>query len=209
MSQYTVYAPIALNAGNFQAFTDLLVEGGNVLPSAVAAFATANSKAAFREIKGTRPLVVTGQNGAYTQIRLFTSDTANPPAPSKMAALFLDVIPAGDNRFLYQPRQWLLGADAQVVIPYQMTCCSGLSALAAFKQAGQLQPALIENTKFVRAEHRDLFRLTTAGAESGLKIDRTGQELQHWYVHMAGIRHDCGSHAKIVIPNRLPAFKAA
>lgn len=208
MPEYKIYAPIAVTADNFEAFKALLALGQNVMPTRIAEFAAANGTNAFTEIKGPSLLVIPGeQKGTYTQVRLFTSDKASPPAPSKMAALFLDVTDLGGGKFSSQPRQWLLGADVQALIPYKMSCCSGLSAIAAYKQGGKLQPALLENAKFVQLGRNDIFGLSKEG-ESGLKVDETGGMLKHWYTHLMRIQHNCASQARIAVPPRLLAFRA-
>lgn len=207
MSQYEVYRPIAITADNFRDFTSLLSSGKGVMPTEISKFVTANENHAYREIIGPSLLVVPGDNkGSYVQIRLFTADKSNPPVPSRMAALFMDILPLGDGKFSSQPRQWLLGQDVQAVIPYKMSCCSGLSAIAAYKQGGKLQPALLENAKFVLLSRTDLFSLAKPG-ESGLKVDPSGDVLRHWYTHLMRMEHDCGSHARITVPRQLPAFR--
>lgn len=213
-TNYQIYDPVRITADNFSAFDTLLArqESGELMPADIADFAKNFKDDAFTRIKGPERLLFKNPDvqGAFVEVMMWTADKANPDDPSKMAMLFLDVVPAGEGKFSFEPRRWLLGAGVQAVIPYQMTCCAGFSAIAAYKQDGRMTPALLENQNYVREIHRDLFRLTAEGGESGLGIDPDGGVLAHWHAHLTRQQgHVCHGHKPLATPARLRAFQPA
>lgn len=211
MSQYRIYPPLAITATNFAGFQKLLIrqsEGAADLPAAIAAYYEAHQADLLQEIKGPQLLVYPSaeRDSDYSQVMMWGPQDADKPDFTRSALLFLDVTKTGD-RFDPQPRQWILGPNAQVLIPYKMSCCTGLSAIAAFKHAGALTPALLENAAFTRPEHRDIFNLAANNGSGGVMVDPAGDTLKHWHAHLvreAG--HSCQHHAAIHTPARLRAF---
>lgn len=215
MSTYKLYAPIALTAENFSDFVALLRENENetLNPDHIGGFAEKFNECAYVPVPEPKSYVMRNPDidGAYLQALMWTAKDGAGDDMTKKALLFMDIFPNGKNddgspKFRMEPRQYILGAGAQCVIPYKMSCCPGLSALAVFKQGGEMHPDLLENPKFVKGGNRDLFGLLSDDDNQGIRIDRDGGILDHWYKHVMHLEHSCHSHAKISIPPRLRRF---
>jgi|GEM_PF-4513163 len=206
MHSYKLFTPIALTPGNFESFRALmqLQETGQLMPHHIADFADAHKRDAMIPIKGPQRLIQASREtpGAYTEMLMWRMPSVNERDPSKMTLLFLDIVPDGSD-YAYVPRRWMVGSAVQAVFPYKMSCCPGLSALATYRQGGQIHPALLENAKFVTADYQDLFCLTKPGAQ-GIQVDEHGGLLSHWYDHVAGIDHQCHAHTHaLTMPEKL------
>lgn len=211
MSNYQLYAPIGLNAQNFGDFKNLLVQQAQDLmnPENIAGFATANAHEAYEPLPEPKPYMMRNPDvaGAYTRVLMWQAKGAAADDMNRKVALFMDVIPVPgvQKQYSYQPRQYILGPGAQCVIPYRMSCCPGLSAVACYKQQNGLTAALFESEKFTTPDHRDIFGVKSG--RGGILIDHDGAILRHWQNHVMRVDHDCGSSPHIAVSARLGAFR--
>lgn len=215
MSTYVVYAPVELKATNFAGFKEILTSqaNGNLSARLLSDFITTNQNDLMPPVKAEKNLIQRHATiaGAFTRTMMWKPQGADINDMSRAVMLFLDVLPDGTGpdgkpKHRYEPRQYIMGANAQCVIPYRLDCCPGLSALAFYKSGGQLNVALLEDDKYTTADHRDLFGVNRDSGES-VKIDHDGHMLKHWQDHMLGTEHNCGGSAKIAFPEkRLGAF---
>jgi len=111
--------------------------------------------------------------------------------------LINEVIVEGDQAVALQPR--LIVDDGQMVFPYQMTCCGGLSAIRKTRNG----VALIESAK-VQECMKDIFGVTSNPAiQMGSGATAV---LDHWEGHVAQKTTTCSGHIPLKIPARRPVF---
>ena len=212
MSSYSIYAPIALSQDNFADFVALREKTLNktLQPTDISSFVERHQKDFFVEVSSGKPYVQMNSEkpGQYIQKRLWVHPQAAEGDISRSAVLTMDVVPNGtdDNgkaKYSIFPRQYMVGPNTQCVVPYRMSCCDGVSALAVYKQDGALHPDLIENESYTKERFRDLFRIYGNDDGKGIAVDISGEELKHLYMHIAGVSHSCSHHKMIYTPPAL------
>lgn len=143
MSHYEFYTPVALSAQNYNAFTDLLAaqSSGTLMPRDLAQFVAGHEHDALSPVisqDGKPYFLERNEKGGFTQIMIW-APKSTPDDISRMVALFVDLHTGKDDALTYEPRQWIIGGNAQVVVSYRMTCCPGSSSA---KTTGTISPLL-------------------------------------------------------------------
>lgn len=210
MVTFEIHEPICITPENFSGFISLMqhTQEGILKTQEIADFMINNNGARMTPIKTEKPCLIPHPSiqNAYTRIIMFSAPPREAGGLERYAVLFIDAIPKGSEWELL-PRQWLFGPDLQAVLPYKMSCCTGLSAAAIFKQGGVMHSALLEDAQTVKSEFRDLFGINRSDQNTGICFDPTGETIEQWRRLVTGT--NLVQNRIPPVPGDLPAFKKA
>ncbi len=191
--EFIFHKPILITRDNASSFKRLIDQknDGNVNPADISRFMTEFKADAMQPVTTQRPYAFRDPHNpnVITRVVMYSAPPSKAHDISHLAALLIDITMKDGKRNEMYPREWVIGPGVQAIFPYQMSCCSGLSAFSVFEHEGKMRPLLLENTHMTTLQYRDLFNIERLNSETRIEFDPDGEGLIHWLSHMIDPTH--------------------
>lgn len=177
---------LKITRGNFPHIRDKVLKDDFLTAANADAIIRQFDPASLKRIDNpTKPVLM---DDKQTRIYLW-SDPADEENPAKMVAIYAKINKDGDDIHI-EPELLVKGPEANFVLFYKMSCCSGLSALTCFSAKGVQRSEIRDSLSGTQAGETQIFKDKVRVATSKDLLS----QLHHMYMDIAEKPHDCSSH---------------